>query len=234
MKINILQMISGAKAAKGLTVIIDVFRAFTVECVLADKGAGEIIAVASKELAYRLKEDNPEYILIGERDGIMLPGFDFGNSPSQIAGADLKGKVIVHTTSAGTQGIENAKNASEIITGSLVNADAIIEYITTKKPEEVSLVCMGLNAKSETQEDTLLAEYIRAGLMGETLPGLKERLEDLKYTSGAKFFDKNKLEFPEEDFYLSTDMNKYDFVLKLDRKVGGLNYIKKCERGIHG
>ena len=31
MEINILQLLEGAKQAKGLTVIIDVFRAFSVE-----------------------------------------------------------------------------------------------------------------------------------------------------------------------------------------------------------
>ena len=42
---------------------------------------------------------------------------------------DLKEKTIIHTTSAGTQGIANAINAEEILTGSLVNAKAIAEYI---------------------------------------------------------------------------------------------------------
>ncbi len=52
-------------------------------------------------------------------------------------------KRIIHTTSAGTQGITNASHADEIITGSLVNAKAIAAYIKQKNPEEVSLVCMG-------------------------------------------------------------------------------------------
>ena len=37
MKINILHLIEGAKKAEGLTVIIDVFRAFSLECYLYDK-----------------------------------------------------------------------------------------------------------------------------------------------------------------------------------------------------
>ena len=32
MEIQILELIEGARAARGLTVIIDVFRAFTLEC----------------------------------------------------------------------------------------------------------------------------------------------------------------------------------------------------------
>ena len=72
-------------------------------------------------------------ILIGERHGKILPGFDYGNSPSQIENIDFSKKTILHTTSAGTQGISNAKNAKEILTGSLVNARAIAQYIKEKE-----------------------------------------------------------------------------------------------------
>jgi len=43
MKIEILQLIGGARWARGLTVVIDSFRAFTVTCYLADQCAKEII-----------------------------------------------------------------------------------------------------------------------------------------------------------------------------------------------
>ena len=67
------------------------------------------------QIAYDYKKNNPNLILVGERYGKILPGFDYGNSPSQLEDANLKDKIIVHTTSAGTQGIANAKNADVII-----------------------------------------------------------------------------------------------------------------------
>ena len=39
MEIRILELIEGAKKAEGLTVIIDVFRAFSLECYLYARGA---------------------------------------------------------------------------------------------------------------------------------------------------------------------------------------------------
>ena len=71
-----------------------------------------------------------------------------------VLNGDLKGKTIVHTTSSGTQGIANAKNADEIITGSFVNAGAIVKYIQQKQPKTVSLVCMGYACEYPTDEDT--------------------------------------------------------------------------------
>ena len=132
MEIEVLHMIEGAKKARGIAVIIDVFRAFTVECYVMNNGAEKIIPVGSKELAYELKEKNKDFILTGERKGKILEGFDYGNSPTQVEKVDFTGKTIVHTTSAGTQGLDNAINADEIITGSLVNAKAIVEYIKEK------------------------------------------------------------------------------------------------------
>jgi len=230
MNIKILHMIEGAKEATGIAVIIDVFRAFTVEAYLMNNGANRIIPVADVRIAYDYKEKNPDSILIGERHGKILPGFDYGNSPSQIENTYFDNKVLVHTTSAGTQGIANAKNANEILTGSLVNAKAIAEYIKKNNYQDVSLVCMGLEAVSQTEEDNLCAYYIKSLLEDKNID-ITNEIQKLKITSGAKFFDKDQQEvFPEKDFYLSTEINKFNFVLKLvEDKITGLHYMEKIE-----
>ena len=215
MNIKMLQLLEGARQATGVTVIIDVFRAFTVEAYAMSSGAKMIIPVGDKQVAYNLKVENPDYILIGERHGKILPGFDYGNSPSQIENVNLKDKVIIHTTSAGTQGIANAKNADMILTGSLVNARAIAEFIRQNDFKDVSLVCMGLEAIEPIEEDTLCAEYIKS-LLEDKPFDLNKRIEQLKNTSGAKFFDETNQEvFPKRDFELCTDVDKFNFVLKL-------------------
>lgn len=227
MNIEILQLIDGAKKARGVTVIIDVFRAFTVEAYLTDAGARKIIPIGDINLAYKLKEENPDILLVGERHGKICEGFDLGNSPSQIVGKDFSGKTVVHTTSAGTQGIANAKNADVILTASLTNAKAVAEYIKLLNPTDVSLVCMGLEGAAETQEDTLCAEYIKSILKGNPIK-LTDRIENLRVTSGAKFFDKKQSEvFPTEDFYLSTKVDIFPFVLRLTDSE--LPYVEKID-----
>lgn len=229
MNIKILQLIEGARQATGLAVIIDVFRAFTVEAYLVNNGVQKLIPVGDKQIAYDYKEKNKDCILIGERRGIMLDGFDYGNSPSQIEKINFTGKTVVHTTSSGTQGIANAQNANEILTGSLVNAKAIAEYIKMQNPEDVSLVCMGNGGKSEAREDTLCAEYIKSLLEGKN-PNLDKEIEDLKNIAGKRFFYPNLQEiFPKRDFYLSTELNKFNFTLKVEKDNTGMNYIKKID-----
>lgn len=84
MNIEIYHLIEGAKRADGLAVIIDVFRAFSMECWLYALGAGEIRPVGSIENTFAWKEKDPDCILVGERQGRKIDGCDLGNSPSSI------------------------------------------------------------------------------------------------------------------------------------------------------
>ena len=216
MNVRIMQLLEGARAAKGVAVIIDVFRAFSVESYLFAHGVNKIIPVADLKIAYEYKEKNPDFLLAGERGGAMCDGFDFGNSPAQVVGKDLSGKTVVHTTSAGTQGLFGAKDAEVVLGASLVNAAATAKYIKDNGFSDVTLVCMGLAGEEETEEDNLCAEYIKSILMGEPI-SLEAGIENLKVTSGAKFFDKENTVFPEEDFYMCTKTDCFDFVLKLKK-----------------
>ncbi len=214
MQIQILDLVEGAKKATGLTVIIDVFRAFSLDCYLFNNGAEKIIPVGDIDLAYQLKKDNPDYVLIGERNEQMPSGFDFGNSPSHILNENFSGKTIVHTTSAGTQGMIHARNADEVITGSFVNANAIVSYIKKKAPEEVSLVAMGYSALHLVEEDTACAEYIKYGLEGNYYD-FNAATAFIRKTSGARFFLPEKQHYaPQEDFGLCLNLNRFNFVLK--------------------
>lgn len=226
MKIEILQLLEGAQKASGLTVIIDVFRAFSTACYAFGNGVQKIFPVGEIDLAYQLKKENPGFILVGERHERKPEGFDFGNSPSQLLESDLNGKIMVHTTSSGTQGIANAKGADEIITGSFVNAQAIINYIRKQNPAQVSLVCMGYSCQYPTDEDTLLAVYIKNELEGKP-NDFEAMVEQIKQGDGARFFAPEKQEWaPVADFDLCLSLNRFNFVLKVEQE-NGINYLKK-------
>lgn len=221
MEIQILRLIEGAKQAEGLTVIIDVFRAFSLECYLYDRGAALIHPVGSIEEAWALKKAHPEYVLIGERHGKKCEGFDFGNSPTAVPEEAVRGRTVIHTTSAGTQGIINARKAEEIVTGSLVNAAAVAAYIRKRQPEKVSLVCMGNEGVRPAPEDELCAEYIKSILDGHPLPDVQERAYALKEQGGEHFFDPaNQEVFPEADFWACVQCGKYPFVLRIRQEDG--------------
>ena len=221
-QIDILHLIEGAKQARGLTVIIDVFRAFSLECYLYDMGVKEIRPVGTIEEAFRRREDLTDAVLVGERHGKKCEGFDYGNSPSSIQVESVRDKIIIHTTSAGTQGIVNANGASEIITGSLVNAKAVAEYIMRQQPQTVSLVCMGNGGIRPAAEDELCAEYIKSILEGHELQDFEQRVAKLRYHGGEHFFDENRQDiYPQEDFWMCTEYNRFSFVIRVDKDEKG-------------
>lgn len=228
MNVNILHLIEGARNARGLTVIIDVFRAFSTSCYAFEQGIQKIYPVGDLDKALALKQSHPDYLLVGERNEQKPEGFDFGNSPTHILSKTIVEKIMVHTTSSGTQGIVNASEAAEIITGSFVNAGAIVSYIKSRNPKTVSLVCMGYACEYPTDEDTLCATYINNELQGEG-NNFPEMIEQIRKGDGARFFDPEKQQWaPENDFKLCLDLNRFDFVLKVERE-GELNYLRKIE-----
>lgn len=227
MKINRLQLIEGAKQAEGLTVIIDVFRAFSLECYLYDMGVKAIRPVGSIEDAFHLREMIPGSILVGERGGKKCEGFDYGNSPSSVIPEHVKEKTIIHTTSAGTQGIVNAQNASEIITGSLVNAKAIVQYIREKNPEIVSIVSMGTAGTQMNPEDELCADYLIAMLERTEIEDIEEKIAGLRTNGGEHFFHPEHQEvFPEADYWMCIKRDRFPFVIRIEQDELGFLAVK--------
>ena len=223
MEIGIYHLIEGAKQADGLTVVIDVFRAFSLECWLYAMGAKEIRPVGAVDAALAWREKDPGCVLIGERGGRKLDGFDFGNSPSTVDPDVIRGKRIIHTTSAGTQGVTGAVHAEEILTGSFLNAKAVVAFIRQRNPEKVSLVCMGKAGLKPTEEDELCGLYLKSLLTGEAMPDIDERLQALRTGGGRHFFDPdNQAVFPEKDFWMCIDRDRFDFVIRIGQDADGL------------
>ncbi len=229
MKVEILEFVEGAKRARGVTVIIDVFRAFSVGCYAYDSGAAGIIATAGVEDAFLLKKRYENAVLVGERNEKKVKGFDFGNSPTEIIQADLNGKTVIHTTSAGTQGLINASGADFVLTGSFVNASAIVTFIRALNPKLVSLVAMGYRAEISAAEDLLCAEYIKNKLFNRNHFN-EEKIKDLRNTSGKRFFNPDNQAFsPPSDFFLCTMKNRFSFVLRAETRSDGNVALIKTE-----
>lgn len=214
MKVVVTDYVKGAQSAEGVVVIIDVFRAFSVACYCISSGVKSVTAVGSVEAALALSNVTENSLLIGEREGKKLPGFDVGNSPTDLSQLCVSGKNVIHTTHAGTQGLTNAINADVIVTGAFVNAQATVDYIKSLNPKVVTLVRMGWKAETNTDEDDLCAEYFKALLLNE--PFDKQRIEpELRNSPCAQRFLDPKLPWnPESDLGYCLALDKFDFALE--------------------
>lgn len=225
MDIRIITSHHNAHKAEGLAVVVDVVRAFTTACYILKNGARAIIPVGEVDAARAIKKQHPSYVLLGERMGIKQPGFDYGNSPAEIAHVDFRGKTVVMTTTAGIQGIVKAKRAGEIITGAFVNAGAVIRYIKRKNPGIVSFICTG--DRGEDTEDFLCADYMRSHLQHTPIPfaTIKAKLEGL--VSTKSFLESQLTPYAREDLDRCFRLDTFRFVVAQTVAGGQMRLIGK-------
>jgi 2-phosphosulfolactate phosphatase len=119
----------GARAAAragAAVLVVDAFRASTTIAVLVSKGA-RVIPVASIEQA---RSHTGADLRAGERGSAKVAAFDFGNSPTEIAEAEVPaGSTVVLSTTNGTRVVEAARGAPAILTGAFVNASALADEL---------------------------------------------------------------------------------------------------------
>jgi len=149
-----------------IVVIIDIFRATTSICYGIENGATAIIPVSQVEECSAYKEKEPSYLLAAERDGEIVPGFDFGNSPFSYSKDKVAGKTIVLTTTNGTHALHLSRKAKKIVLGSFLNLTALCNWLKQQE-ENILLVCSGWKGNFNL-EDTLFAGAVVAQLQSAT------------------------------------------------------------------
>jgi 2-phosphosulfolactate phosphatase len=203
--------VEGAKTAAGTVVVIDVFRASNTILMLLAQGASSVIPTKTVDEAFSLKEKNPDCLLVGERKGIKVEGFDIGNSPHEASSMRLIDKHIIMTTSAGTQAIGHAESAERVLIGSFGNAIALCEMLLQLRPPLVSWLPAGTEGLSQAVEDELCALYLDGVLKGrpDDFQSLKARI---LAGEGAKRLRRLG---QQDDFAYCLTTNLFDFVPQL-------------------
>lgn len=125
-----------------VVVVIDVLRMTTTAAVLFECGLKELMVVAEIGAARELAAKRGA-LLVGERGGVKLDGFDGGNSPLEYLGRDLKGMSAVISSSNGSRAVETASGADEMLLGAINNARAVALSAVSLSQERVGLVCAG-------------------------------------------------------------------------------------------
>ncbi|WP_428564129.1 MAG: 2-phosphosulfolactate phosphatase [Solidesulfovibrio sp. DCME] len=221
MRIRMLELLSGAAAASGTAVVIDVFRACSLACYAFAGGVSRILPVDTVEEAFALRQAHPGSRIAGERECLKVSGFDYGNSPSEIMAADLAGRTLVHCTSAGTRGLFAAMGtADRVLTCSFPNIAATARAILAAEPETVSIVAMGKAGIAHAPEDKLCAMYLANLLQG--VPNAFEAIPKFlrQAPTAAIFFGETRI-VPEEDFDLCLALDAFDFSLEAERLPDG-------------
>ena len=144
-----------------MVVVIDVLRSFTTAAYAFAAGACRIHPVETVAEAMHLQRLNPAALTTGAiAGGDPVREFDYGNSPTALAGADLHGRTLIQTTAAGVRGLLRFADARTVYAGTLV-AGAAVYNATKERLERVErLVRMHANRREDV--DALPAGSIGA------------------------------------------------------------------------
>ncbi len=150
-----------------VVVIIDVFRATSTIATALYNGATRVIPVAGVDDCIKIGRELKNAVTAGERDGKVIEGLQYGNSPAEYHREFIEGKTLVLTTTNGTKllHLALAKGAAEVITGSFVNLTSVCRHLV----EQNKNVILGCSAWKDrfNLEDTLFA--------GAVIGNIKER-----------------------------------------------------------
>src|SRR5581483_121569 len=214
--------------ARGIVIVIDVIRAFTVAACAFAGGASGLWLVRTVEEALALRECEPGALLAGEINGRLIAGFDLNNSPYNMTQADVRGRRIIQRTGAGTQGAVRALNATHLLVASLTNARATACH-AARLSRDTNLPITFVPTESTAgnfprNEDKYCCDYIEALILRpQTAPEvLRDRLVRLHAEGRFYHWGTEKDEdFPPGDLEKILAVDCFDFAMVGSRREYG-------------
>ena len=208
--------IAGAEKARGVVVVIDVLRSFTVSAYALAGGARECRLVKTVAEARALESKTPGAVISAEEDALPVDGIPISNSPTQVRRLDLKDRVLIQRSTAGTQ-VAAAVRSDDIFAASLVVARATVQACLLRNPEVLTFV-----ASADHPEDHACAQYMAAIATGKRAD-LHELLEPLRRTDRYQQVRAGSWPgFPATDLDLSLRADVFDFAMPVTRADGYL------------
>ena len=210
--------VEGARQARGVVVVIDVIRSFAVSAYALAGGARECLLVTTVAEALALAAQFPGSLVSAEEGTLPVPGIPISNSPTQIESADLKGRVLIQRSSAGTQVMAAVPPSEGIYAASLVVAGATVQACLLRRPAIVTLI-----ASADHPEDHACARYMEGLLRGER-PDIERLLQPLRESERyARASAGSWPGFPPTDLELSLATDRFAFAMPATRQD---NYLR--------
>lgn len=162
-------------------IVVDLLRASSQITAFFDAGGVELIPACEVEEAFSLRDAlGPGWKILGERGGMAVPGFDFGNSPLELMGRGAPERAVI-TTSNGTRALlRAAEDCKRVLVGCARNAEAAA-WDAVCSGTDIGVVASGRNGGFSI-EDTVCA-----GMLVEKMLALapENGAAEMELTDGA-------------------------------------------------
>ena len=160
---------------RAVAVVVDALRASATVASLFHHGAQRVIVVRRVEEAFAQRDRSPDAVLVGERGGPMVPGFDLGNSALQ-APPDIPLRDVIFSSSNCSRCCVGLTGAAAAFLGATINAAAtaraVLEACRTLGTDQIVLVTAG-----SVEDESLLTieDHLAAGAIIAACAGLAEQ-----------------------------------------------------------
>jgi 2-phosphosulfolactate phosphatase len=203
------------REVRGTGVVIDVLRAFTSAAYALASGADELWLASSIGEARRWQGVFPHVVLAGGFAGTVPHGFDFGNSPSELERADLRGRTVVLVAGEGVASSAIAARRGPAYAASFVCAGATATKLRAEHPDDVTFVVSGAHRGWSGDEDTACADYLSLLTIGESVSP-RQFLDRVVNSLPAR----NRLtpthpEYAPMDLEMALRVSRFDFAMRL-------------------
>jgi 2-phosphosulfolactate phosphatase len=146
-------------------IVVDVLRATSTIAQALASGYRRVLCCAEIDEARVLAVSQGPAKLAGERHLEHIEGFDFGNSPREVAGEPAADTLILTTTNGTRLLVDAAARFERVYVGSLLNLDAVAAA-ARESGEDVAVLCAGVLGQV-TLDDAYCAGRIAEALGGE-------------------------------------------------------------------
>ena len=152
-----------------VAIVIDVLRATTTISWALTNGADSIqvfsdLSILKKEA---MDWDSDKRLMLGERGGKKIDGFDLGNSPIKVTKRLVSGKRLFMSTTNGTRAFQKVKDKEYLFSMALTNRQAVAERILSLCKNDVLILGSGWEG-TYSLEDSLAAGALAAYLLAHS------------------------------------------------------------------
>lgn len=182
MKVNILDGRKEKTFESSTKVLVDIFRSTSTMPIILARGVPRIIPTSSIKDAKRLKSENPEYVVVGERYGMKVPGFHMNNSPDDALNYDFRERTVVFTSTNGTLVLKRIAPSGKVYIGSFINFHATVQKL--QNLDRVDIVVSN-RPDGPADEDYIFAEFLKLELQGES-PEFSDYADRIRNSKGSR------------------------------------------------
>ena len=142
--------------APGATIVaVDILRATSTITTAFMNGARSVTPALTPDEARGVRAGSPGALLGGERGGVLIEGFDLGNSPREYTRDAVAGRDIAFTTTNGTRLMRAFEQSGPLYIGSYLNLSSVCAVVAESGGDGL-IACAGTHG-AFTLDDALFA-----------------------------------------------------------------------------